>query len=180
MALETYLYTFREFPHEIMKTLDVWYQERILVDGAYSFVEDWDDPDYILITMDGAQWVSTIEIFYKTWLVNGQAMQIGGVGGVMTHPDYEKQGHSRRLMAQSLDVIRQQWQPAFAGLICKTALVPFYESQGWEKLDASLFFRHPNGDMALFARHCVHPMIYRFEPEAVWPEGDIDYGGLPW
>lgn len=165
-------------PDAIEQMLEPYYKTLILDDDAYRDVRDWAIADFLLVLMKGDHWVSTLELLDREIFVGDAPVRVGGISGVMTHPDFQGQGYARRVMRYALDDMRDVLHIPFGFLVCKPALVGFYGSQGWKEIDAVLHFDQPDGKSS-FDPARVRGMIYPFTPQP-WPGGDVDFSGPPW
>lgn len=172
------IFPYDKLPQSVLDELQPWYQQLILYDPVYAHVQEWAPADWQLLIFDGDQWASTVEVFCRTITVAGQGVEVGGISGVMTHPDYQRRGYSKRLMRRAVKWIAEQWTVSFGLLVCKTNLIPFYSELGWEQVVGKITFQQPD-KYSGFDPQQVHGMIYRFGT-AVWAGGDIDLCGLPW
>lgn len=169
--------SFDAYPQSLQDDLIVWYRKLILNDDAYTWIEDWAKPLHLYVDFDGEQWKSVVELFHETITVGDQQLTVAGISGVMTHPDYLGQRLAQELLTHALDYAHNSWKVDFAVLTCKHEMIPYYENQGWQSIDAAIYFDQPDGK-ARFDPELVVGMIYAFTDEK-FPDGDMDMG-LPW
>jgi aminoglycoside 2'-N-acetyltransferase I len=108
--------------------------------------------------------------------LNQIVVKIGGIGGVMTHPEFRHQGIARSAINRSVEFFRDQGDVDFALLVCKPELVPFYQRLGWHSFQGTLLVTQ-HGQTIEFTFNL--PMIYPIRGEAEY-DGVIDLQGPPW
>ena len=64
---------------------------------------------------------------------------IGGIGGVMTHPEYRGRGFATAAIDRCVDFFREQGDIDFGLLVCERDLIPFYEHLGWQLFSGEFF-----------------------------------------
>ena len=86
---------------------------------------------YVLVrNLDGVL-TSMIEILERTVTVDGQPVRVGGIGGVGTHPDYRRRGHSTAALRVAADFLRENLAVPFGLLVTGEEEIPFYGRLGW-------------------------------------------------
>lgn len=98
-----------------------------------------------------------------------------GIGGVATHPNYQKRGFASMLLQVVDKIMREKMNSSFALLICADERRPFYARNGWKHIADELFFTQEGQHRLL--KTCV--MILSLI-EQNWLAGEIDLCGLPW
>ena len=63
----------------------------------------------------------------------GRSLSIGAVGGVMTYPQFRREGHASALMEKAGGHIRESGAD-LGMLFCDAENVPFYSALGWRPL----------------------------------------------
>jgi GNAT superfamily N-acetyltransferase len=116
-----------------------------------------------------------VGIFLRQGAVDGKPVKIGGIGGVMTHPDVRRKGFASAAINQSIEFLREQ-QADFALLVCEPKLVAFYQRLGWRRHDGKL--------MVTQRSKCVEftfnlPMVHGVCTDGP-TAGTIDLCGPPW
>jgi predicted GNAT family N-acyltransferase len=137
---------------------------------------EWDKPQWRAIVWDEDGHAQChVGIFLRQGAVDGKPVKIGGIGGVMTHPDVRRKGFAAAAISQSIEFLREQ-QADFALLVCDPKLVAFYERLGWRK----------HGDTLMVTQHSKRveftfnlPMV-RGVCTAGPTAGTIDLCGPPW
>ncbi|HPH95881.1 MAG TPA: GNAT family N-acetyltransferase [Anaerolineaceae bacterium] len=148
-----------------------------------------EDPKFDHITWSESEWAAcgliedTLVTFFamlkRQVTAGGVPVWVAGIGGVSTHPDWQRRGYARQLLRAAVPVMRDTIGADFGLLLCEDHVVPVYASCGWQVVGSSFLFSQP--EMAAGERRrlitCV--MALPLTGEA-WPEGEIDFCGLPW
>ena len=129
---------------------------------------------YALGRLDG-RLVSQIGIVDRTIQAGGQTLSIAGVGGVATHPDFQRRGFARVLLQAAYEQMRQRGGYDFAMLFCGTLMIPYYTKRGYCLVHNPLYILQ-SGQRVLFdSNKMVRPLSGK-----PWPEGEVDVNGAPW
>ena len=142
--------------------------------GADAFNLRWRPKDlHFLLEIDGIP-VSHVGILKHDVLVAGEPMKVGGVGGVVTLPAWQRHGYARELMQHTVDFL-SRWEIDAGFLFCMPWRVAFYESQGWQVVHQPVTVEQPNGEI-------LSPLGVMVIPTGkfVWPEGEIHLNSFPW
>lgn len=128
---------------------------------------------HFILDVDGMP-VSHVGIVKHEITVGGRPVLVGGIGGVVTIPAWQKHGYARELMKQAVNYLEQS--NVDAGLLfCLPSRVPFYESQGWSLIPRPVLIQQPQGEIDSPLEVMILPMgAYR------WPEGDVKLNSFPW
>ena len=100
---------------------------------------------------------------------------VGGIGSVVTAPEFQKQGRARECLLWSHAYMQSELGVEFGYLFCPERLVKFYSSLGWKKLSDEVVVDQP-GQTGVPAPLCS--MVLEFSTP--WPGGRVDLGSLPW
>src|SRR6185436_5446469 len=103
--------------------------------------DEWKDWPGRLLEWANAEWcvcvwspdntlVSYTGIFLRPAIVNGDAMHIGGVGSIKTHPTARGRGYARLGIEHALRFFEEQNDVAFALLVCEPERLPYYARLG--------------------------------------------------
>jgi GNAT superfamily N-acetyltransferase len=131
---------------------------------------------YVLVRdLDGVL-TSMIEILERTVTVDSQPVRVGGIGGVGTHPDYRRLGHSTAALRVAADFLRENLAVPFGLLVTGEEEIPFYGRLGWRVIAGAVTFDQP-GDR-IFVSDGVN-MVLPLGPDP-WPSGPVHLCGLPW
>jgi predicted acetyltransferase len=137
---------------------------------------DWSTPHEwnALGWLDG-ELVSQLCLLKREIIVGGEKVWVAGIGGVATHPQWQRKGLASQLMRATADFIRQKMDVLFGLLICAEETRSFYEKLGWQKVADELIFIQNNARKTL--KTCVMILKITADP---FPGGMIDLRGLPW
>jgi GNAT superfamily N-acetyltransferase len=167
---------------EVKRTDELTKTERTYIDAwlIQQFSEEaaeyaWSDVDWHVLLRVNGQLVSHVEIVERTGTVDGQPVKLGGIGSVVTLPEWRGQGLAAATLERAAAFMREELQVAFGLLICGQNMMPFYSRLGWQVVDGPLVFDQPGGKVVFDDVTMVLPCAGED-----WPEGTIDLCGLPW
>lgn len=156
---------------------DLARQDAIIFTEVIENAPDWADPDWEVVVYDGEQWVSALELFERSVRVQDQMIQVCGIGGVKTRPEFRRQGYAEVAMQASTRFMCDELQVPFGFLVCGPHLVDYYGRLGWQRIDETIYHHQKTGKF-IFPPH-INALIYPCGDEQ-WPQGNIDLLGLPW
>jgi aminoglycoside 2'-N-acetyltransferase I len=107
---------------------------------------------------------------------NDGHLKVGGVGGVMTHPEFRGRGFASAAVNHCVQFFREQGDIDFGLLVCEPHLVPFYERLGWRFFSGELFVAQ-HGKTTKFTLCGTMTIPVRLQAEL---SGTIDLLGPPW
>ena len=140
-------------------------------------VTEWAGGDWQVTVWEGEVWVSMLLLLQRTIIVDGQALSVGGVGSVMTPPEWRGRGYASAAMRAASVFIRDEIKAPFGLLICGPHRVHLYGTVGWQVVPGPLSFSQPSGQRTFPDDTII--MIYPCT-EQPWPGGPIDLCGSPW
>ncbi len=172
MLKESRIRIFRvgESEPELRKTLPEWFHQEF---GSTGFT--WAAPDYYVVTEVRDELIGRLGIFDREVEVANTRIRVGGIGGVITKPDWRLRGIASDLLTHAAEFMRDEMGVEFAMLLCRREVAPVYAKFGWTRVDGPTVFMQPSG-LATYPRDT---MVLRFT-ERPWPPGAIDMRGLPW
>ena len=129
---------------------------------------------FVLGKLDGRV-VSQAGILKRGILTGGQPVMVGGVGGVATHPDFQRQGYAGEVMKAAGIFMREKLGAAFGLLVCSEKRVPYYAKFGWQPMTAPMYFAFRGGKRRFHDPVMILPLL-----QNEWPQGDVDLQGGPW
>jgi aminoglycoside 2'-N-acetyltransferase I len=138
---------------------------------------EWANPEWCarVWATDGTL-VSFVGVLLRHAIYNEQPVTIGGVGGVMTHPETRRRGYAKIGMHRASEFFTQQPDVGFALLVCEPRLIHYYGSMGWREFSGKLWVRQ-HGAMAEFTFNRVMTLgVTQNTPTT----GVIDLCGPPW
>jgi predicted GNAT family N-acyltransferase len=158
---------------------------KALLDQIYdwlreTFVEEnenttWSDVDWHVLVRVLGKLVSHVEIVERIAQVDGRAVELGGIGGVMTLTEWRGRGLSSVGMQAAQGFMCEKLGVEFGLLLCDREIVPFYEKLGWTEEEGPLVYDQPHGKVTLEDVF----MVYACSEES-WPGGLVDLCGYPW
>ena len=135
----------------------------------------WAAPQWhVLASIDGAL-AASARLFERGIAVAGQSMHVGGVGGVMTLPEWRHRGLASLTLRRAAAFMRDELKVEFALLLCRDAVAPVYARLGWQFVAGPTTFDQPSG-RATYPRRTMVLTLGKVS----WPHGPIDLCGLPW
>ena len=126
----------------------------------------------------GGRLVSLIGVLDRTIQVAGQNLAIGGIGGVATHPDFQRRGFAAMLLqAAKEEMLRRSSSHSydFAMLFCDLKKATYYAKQGYYLIHNPIYILQSAGRVLFEEYQMVLPLSGK-----PWPEGDVDVNGPPW
>lgn len=137
----------------------------------------WASPQWgVLVRDDRGCLVGYVGIVVREAAVDGQAVRIGGIGGVKTHPAARGRGYARAALRRAATFMADDLGAAFGLLVCREQLLPFYGGLGWRTFAGTFLVGQPGGTVPFTYNT---PMVLPLRAPA--PEaGTIDLCGLPW
>jgi GNAT superfamily N-acetyltransferase len=145
--------------------------------GNTDGVSEWASGEWRVIVWEGDAWVSTLALLKKPITVGGKPVTVGGIGGVMTLPEWRGHGYASAAMKAAADFIRDEMKAAFGLLICNAHRVHLYQSLGWKVVAEPTSFAQPTGKRQF--SDVIHVMTYACT-EQPWTDGPVDLCGPPW
>lgn len=138
---------------------------------------EWVRPQWGVFILDDANaLVSYAGLLIRKARLNGQAVAIGGIGGVMTSPEARRRGHARAAIQLALEFFRDSGDVDFGLLVCEPRLLAYYGTLGWTEFKGNTVVRQ-HGVPAPFTFNHVMTCAVRATPSH---EGTIDLEGPPW
>jgi GNAT superfamily N-acetyltransferase len=107
--------------------------------------------------------------------VNGRSALIGGLGGVLTIPEFQRRGHAALLVRHATTFLRHEWKVDFGLLFCIARMVPYYERLGWRKVTCEVLIDQPSGKVPCPFHVMAFSFTAKFDTIA-----EIDLGSASW
>jgi GNAT superfamily N-acetyltransferase len=137
----------------------------------------WAPPDYsVMVSTPEGELVSHVGIVVRGGTLDGDAVKIGGVGSVKTHPRAEGRGYASAGLRRAAAVLHDDHRVAFSLLVCQEHLLPFYDRLGWRVFSGCVMVKQPAGSVVFTVNR---PMVLPGRRPAP-RDGVIDLNGLPW
>lgn len=136
---------------------------------------EWSSSDWMALGMLGDQLIAQLCLLKREILVGNQAIIVAGVGGVATHPEWQKRGFASQLLNASKIFMSADLQVPFGLLLCADEKKHFYAGCGWQPVAQALQYHQDGQRRTLPTLVMVQPLS-----DQTWPDGEIDLCGLPW
>lgn len=106
-----------------------FFQERLDHDSAYDSETSW-------IASVQETIVSTVQIFPFSCRIEDEAVKVGGIGSVATHPDHRGQGYCQQILNRQTEWMEQQ---GYDLSLLFAVITPFYEKLGWRVVQEPIY-----------------------------------------
>lgn len=143
-------------------------------DPEFASIE-WSSPDWMSLGFRDGELVSQLCLHKREITVGAQRFWVAGVGGVATHPQWQRRGLASTLLCAAESFMRDEIRVPFGLLICADATQLVYARCGWRTVAKSLLF--VQNSLRRRLETCVMILPLADQP---WPGGEIDLCGLPW
>src|SRR5262245_35576555 len=130
----------------------------------------------IVWNADHTQALCHAKIVIRLGWHNQQDLRVGGIGGVMTHPDHRKRGCATAALTRCIEFFRELTDIDVGLLVCEPTLLPFYARRGWQEFTGDLLVTQ-QGKAETFT--IMKPMTFPIRRQ-IDPWGTIDLLGPPW
>lgn len=154
------------------ETLFEWGDD-IFGDGIYQIT--WRPKEWHLLLMIDGILVSHIGLLRQTVVVEGQPIDIGGVGSVVTIPGAQRRGYARTALQHATDFLTHDLGVAFGLLFCGEHMIAYYARAGWQRIHAPVMIEQPEESIL-----SPFPIMIRACGEQPWPDGIVELRSLPW
>ncbi|KAA0073844.1 GNAT family N-acetyltransferase [Tardiphaga sp. P9-11] len=132
-------------------------------------------PELRVIVEDDGQPVCHVGLYRREGMWKGRATRIGGVGGVITHPDYRKRGLASVALTAALHTLKDERATDFALLFCEPHNLDFYTRRNWKPFIGEVYAEQ-HGERVRF--DVMTPLVSYLKRAP--HEGEMDLCGLPW
>jgi len=129
----------------------------------------------VLVFNDTGEVICHVGLYARDALLDGCAVRIGGVGGVVTVDGYRRRGVAGRAVQVAMREIQEAYQAELGLLFCESRYAPLYERLGWRRFGGEVFIMQPGG-RACFDVIDAYVLDLTRAPRA----GVLDLCGLPW
>ncbi len=93
--------------------------------------DPWYDEKFSLALIQNRKYLSHVQIFDRTLIMEGEPVRFGGIGSVGTHPEERGKGYATALMNHGLELMANE---GMKGSLLFTRINSFYEDLGWKTL----------------------------------------------
>ena len=133
-------------------------------------------PQWSVLVWDEGELVSRVGLLTREIISNGETKTIGGISGVLIHPESQSKGHGTDAMLEAARLFKEEFKVAYALLFCSSRVIEFYKRLDWKLFQGSIFVEQPKGRVEFTGNN---PMVLDVrEPAPV--EGSLDLKGYPW
>lgn len=132
-------------------------------------------PELRVIVESDEQPVSHAGLIRRDGIWRERPIRIGGIGGVVTHPDHRRQGLASLALDAALHTLREERSNDFALLFAPAEAAAFFTRRNWKPYMGQVFAEQ-NGTRQLF--EALQPLVYYLKRAP--HEGELDLCGLPW
>lgn len=139
-------------------------------DSMIYAVPEW----YMLGHLDGMP-VAQIGILPRTITINQKPLLVAGASFLVTEPEYRGRGFATVIMNEAVSFVRDKLELPCVLLTCKPRLESLYSGMGWRTVSEPNIFLQPTG-----SRSCGGLIMIYECGRTPWPDGRIDFCGLPW
>jgi len=136
---------------------------------------DWSSHDWMELGWLDDELISQLCLLKREISVGAERVWVAGIGGVATHPRWQRQGLASQLMRAAEKYMHAEIGVPFGLLVCADETRPFYEKNAWKLVASELAFIQNNEPRML--KTCVMVLPLSDQP---WPSGKINLCGLPW
>jgi predicted acetyltransferase len=136
---------------------------------------EWSSHDWMALGCFDGELITQLCLLKREILVGEESVWVAGVGGVATHPQWQKQGLATRLLLKSETFMRNKIGVPFGLLICADETQPVYNHCGWQKVANSVDYIQNGRHYNLATCVMILPLTNQ-----TWPVGKIMLCGLPW
>ena len=131
----------------------------------------------VLVQDEAGDVVSHVGLYRRVITWNGQKINVGGIGGVLTRADVRNRGLATIALNAAIQTLRDEDSVNFALLFCEPYRAPFYMGRGFRPFEGSVFIEQP--DIGRVRFDAIAPHVHDLKRTA--PSlGTLDLCGLPW
>ena len=116
-----------------------------------------------------------VGIYFRIATWDGRKVEIGGIGGVSTRPDYRGRGYATLALNAAIRTMRDHEAVRFAMLFCEPHNEAFYRKRSWLPFQGEVYCEQKEGRVRF-----THMAPYVFNIVRAPTLGTIDLCGLPW
>jgi GNAT superfamily N-acetyltransferase len=143
--------------------------------GVQAHSLQWRHKDLRFLLYDNGELVSHAGILQHSVNVDGEAIPVAGLGGVVTVPAAQRRGFARQLVQHALKHAEIEWQVEAGLLFCRPEMIAYYSALGWQRVESRVMIEQPEGKIT----SPLPVMVLPFR-DLHWPTGTIELEGLPW
>jgi aminoglycoside 2'-N-acetyltransferase I len=136
----------------------------------------WAEADYWVLVRDrDRRLLSAVGMYLRNGRHDEAAVRLGGIGGVMTHPDHRGRGHASAALRHA-DALFREHGVDFGLLVCEAKCVAFYGRLDWRVFPGAVIVEQPRWRGPFMIMSALVKAVNQPAPT----RGTIDLCGLPW
>ena len=136
----------------------------------------WASAQWSVFLWDEDELVARVGLVTREILADGVTKNIGGIGGVMTHPNRQGQRLASLAMLEASKRFTDELKVSYALLFFRPHLLEFYKRLGWKSFEGQVLVEQPKGKVEFSANGAMVLDIKEQAPT----QGVLDLNGLPW
>ena len=136
----------------------------------------WAPPQWSVLVWAQGELTTRVGLVVRDGWVDGVPKRMGGIGGVMTHPDRQGQGLAGHAMREAARLLAYELQVDFALLFCSPAMIGFYQRLQWQPFQGKVLI-HQMQDKVEFLAYGAMVLDVREQAPIT---GVLDLNGSPW
>ena len=137
----------------------------------------WSPQTWSVLVKTDRRVVAHVGVSYRVIVVGDLRVPVGGVGGVMTLPEWRGRGYARAALDMATAFVGTQLWARFALVICPRGDTDFYAHLGWRVAEGPIWCEQPDGPVRLDGEVAL---FMPCQGDVEWPRGPIHVGGTPW
>ena len=160
-----------------LSKLETWRRELFAKDQEIIDAFTWQDKQgmgFNVQTYCDDELVGFAHVFTRLARLDDSAVLMGGLGGVMTAKEHQGAGIGSATVQKVNDFILNNLRADLGVLLCKAALVPFYERLGWCRMLGPVVIEQPAGEA-----QWPHAAMVLLREDADSISRKLDLCGLP-
>ena len=133
-------------------------------------------PQWSILVWDEGELVSRVGLLTREIISNGEIKMIGGIGGVMTHPERQSKGIASDAMLEAARLFKEEFKVSYVLLFCTSRLVEFYKRLNWKPFQGIIYVEQLKGK----TEYSVNKALVLDVWESAPVNGSLDLQGYPW
>lgn len=131
----------------------------------------------VLVQDESGDVVSHVGLYRRIITWNGQKINVGGIGGVITRDDVRNRGLATVALNAAIQTFRHEDSVNFATLFCEPYRAPFYMARGFKPFEGDVYVEQPDRGRVRF--DAIGPYVHDIK-RAAPTRGTFDLCGQPW
>lgn len=136
---------------------------------------EWRGTEWHCLVCENRSVIAHVGILRHVIEIDGQAVPVAGIGGVVTIPSKQRHGYARLAMSRAAKFIERNLNVSFGLLLCHERLTPFYSNLGWKRIKAPIYIDQPSGEVL-----APLPGMFLTFKKKRWPQGGVYLRSYPW